>query len=127
MLSVVFDHELTRETVGVWGDILRVYKCSERHFIVHNKCQMVGLPLPQRCVYPTILFLLVEVAVKQPLLTVAAEALGANIIKGVCRCDPCKYLNSPCEVLDLPFWTSHGTLGGQDYQFIFGNEIKVTL
>lgn len=119
MLSKVFDHKVKRETAGVWGYIFGVYKCSERYFIVHNKCQIVGPPLPQRCMYWIILFLLIKVAVKQPLLTKAAEALGANIIKGVCRDDPCECLYLLCEVLNLPFWTSHNALRGQVYQFIF--------
>jgi hypothetical protein len=65
--------------------------------------------------YWIILFLLIKVVVKQPLLTKAAEALGANIIKGVCRDDPCECLYLLCEVLNLLFWTSYNALRGQVY------------
>lgn len=55
---------------------------------------------------------LAKVTIEKPWFPETTEALGANVTKGVCRDDPCEGLNSPCEVLDLPFWTSHGALGG---------------
>lgn len=119
MLSKIFDHEVKHKTAGVWGYIFSIYKYSERYFIVYNKYQIVRPPLPQRCMYQIILFLLIKVVVKQPLLTKAAEALGVNIIKGVCCDDPCECLYLLYKVLDLLFWTSYSTLRGQVYQFIF--------